>query len=122
MSLPGFRTFLYFVNLPVCLGISHFSVFRTIIWFSVSFLEKLLVLQLIKNKMNVIAKSGNIAPFARATVTVVSNGALPASGNGMTEKKKIVVPSTIKRTNGYTLSQDIISAPIRVSSGPTGIN
>ena len=71
-------------------------------------------------KMNVIAKSANIAPFARASATVVSNGTRPVAGTSKTMKPKVQIPPTVKRTLGWTLSQDISRGPIRISSGPAG--
>jgi len=68
--------------------------------------------------MNVIAKSANIAPFARATTCVVSNGARPVAGTSKTTKSKIVVPTTVHRKLGWSLSQDLSHGAIRVSSGP----
>lgn len=68
--------------------------------------------------MNVIAKSGNFAPFGRATATAISNGALPVTGTAKVQEKKGVLPPTIIRTNGYSLSQEIFQVPFSISSGP----
>lgn len=64
--------------------------------------------------MNVIAKSTNIAPFARATTAAVSNGSKSAASTGKIQKTKIVVPPPVQK---IVLKSDIFSGPIRVSSG-----
>lgn len=68
--------------------------------------------------MNVIAMSANIAPFARATATVISNGARPNTKISKAVKSKISVPPTVSRLLSWSLSQDLSRGPIRISSGP----
>ncbi|THK33057.1 cytochrome b-c1 complex subunit Rieske, mitochondrial [Diachasma alloeum] len=68
--------------------------------------------------MNVITKSSNIASLTRATVSAVSNGALPVSGTSKASKKKIATPPTVTRSTSYTIAQDLFDGPIRVGSGP----
>lgn len=70
--------------------------------------------------MNVIAKSANIAPFARATTNVVANGSRPVLGMSKATKPKVEVPQRPSRIVSWSLSQDLSRGAIRVSSGPAG--
>lgn len=70
--------------------------------------------------MNVIAKSTNLSPFLRATATAVSNGGKPVAATGKTQKPKIAVPPTVKRTHGQSLYQDLLTGPTCISSGVAG--
>ncbi|XP_043269894.1 cytochrome b-c1 complex subunit Rieske, mitochondrial isoform X2 [Venturia canescens] len=67
--------------------------------------------------MNVIAKSANITPFARATVSVVTNGVRPVGATKAT-KEKIVVPPTVTHVLSWTLNQNLPRGTIRICSGP----
>ncbi|XP_058809007.1 LOW QUALITY PROTEIN: cytochrome b-c1 complex subunit Rieske, mitochondrial [Phymastichus coffea] len=68
--------------------------------------------------MNVIAKSTNIVPFAKATVNVVTVGTEPVRTASKIAKKKIIAATPIQRLLNYTLSQDLrLHGALRVSSG-----
>lgn len=69
--------------------------------------------------MNVIAKSTTIAPFLRATATVVSNGGLPVAATGKVQKPKIAVPQPVRRRLQQTIYQDLLVGPTCISSGVT---
>lgn len=66
--------------------------------------------------MNVIAKSTNIAPLVRATANSVSNGSRPLVAV-KAQRSKVAVPPTVVRAVGQTMAQDLLTGPLRVSSG-----
>lgn len=69
--------------------------------------------------MNVVAKSMNIAPFLKASVTVVANGIRPAAATGKVQKPKVATPPSVKRLLNQSLSENLFSGPICISSGIT---
>lgn len=68
--------------------------------------------------MNVIAKSANITPFVRATVSVVTNGVRPVAGTSKATKEKVVVPPAVTHVLPWTLSQSLPRGSTRICSGP----
>ncbi|KAI4479985.1 PREDICTED: cytochrome b-c1 complex subunit Rieske, mitochondrial-like [Polistes canadensis] len=75
--------------------------------------------------MNVIARSANISPYLKSTVTVVSNGARAVAPTGKVQRPAIVVLSPVTPMVNDTLQQNIISGVVRVSSSisaPTRIH
>jgi len=71
-------------------------------------------------KMNVIAKSTGISPFLRATATAVSNGSTSVASTGKVQKPKFVTFPPVQRILGQTMYQDLLTGPIRISSGVSG--
>nr|XP_034195418.1 cytochrome b-c1 complex subunit Rieske, mitochondrial [Osmia lignaria] len=67
--------------------------------------------------MNVVAKSSNLSPFLRSTVTVVTNGTQPVVSSAAVVKPKIVGKSTVKLLLKESMLQSLITGPLRVSSG-----
>ncbi|XP_047353273.1 cytochrome b-c1 complex subunit Rieske, mitochondrial-like [Vespa velutina] len=66
--------------------------------------------------MNVIARSANISPYLKATVTVVSNGGRTVAATGKAQRPPIVVPAPVTPMISDTMQQNIISGVVRVNS------
>ncbi|KAL2713089.1 hypothetical protein V1478_017282 [Vespula squamosa] len=66
--------------------------------------------------MNVIARSANISPYLKATVTVVSNGGRTVAATGKVQRPPIVVPAPVTPILSDTMQQNIISGAVKVSS------
>lgn len=67
--------------------------------------------------MNVVAKSTNLTPYLRSTVTVVTNGLQPVTGSGPITKSKIVVEPVVSQMVKESMFKALITRPLRVSSG-----
>lgn len=70
--------------------------------------------------MNVVAKSSNLSPFLRSTVTVVTNGTQPIVPSIAVVKPKIVTESVVKQLLKESMLQSLVTGPLRVSSGIGG--
>lgn len=70
--------------------------------------------------MNVIARSANISPYLKATVTVVSNGGRTVAATGKVQRPPIVVPAPVTPILSDTMQQNIISGVVRVNSSISG--
>ena len=70
--------------------------------------------------MNVVAKSTNVSPILKSVTTVVTNGGRPVPGSGTVLRSKIVVKPVVSRMLNESLSESLLSGPLRVTSGITG--
>lgn len=70
--------------------------------------------------MNVVAKSTNLSPLLKSATSVVSSGLRPVAGTGNAVKQKIIVMSSVNHKVNQSISESILSGPLRVSSGITG--
>lgn len=69
--------------------------------------------------ISVISKSGNLAPYLRATTQVVASGLKPAAAAVQLPKESVVaLPGTASTT--HTLGQVLPRGPLSVVSGPAG--
>ena len=69
--------------------------------------------------MNVVAKSTNVSPILKSVTTVVTNGGRPVLGSGTVLRSKIVVKPGVSRMLNESLSESLLSGPLRVTSGIT---
>jgi ubiquinol-cytochrome c reductase iron-sulfur subunit len=64
-----------------------------------------------------VSRSGNLAPFLRATSHAVASQANPVLPTTVVAAEKIIIPSTTKIQTSYGLSKTILTGPISVTSG-----
>ena len=69
--------------------------------------------------INVVTKSGNLAPYLKASSQVVANGLKPAAAAAIVHKDTVVQQPGIP-TSSHTLNKALVNGPFRVVSGPTG--
>lgn len=74
---------------------------------------------LINAMINVISKSGNLAPYLKATTQVVASGLKPAAA-AVTLPKESVVAHPGTPTSSHSLGKVLPRGPISVVSGPAG--
>jgi hypothetical protein len=70
--------------------------------------------------INVVSRSGNLAPYLRATTQTVASQIKQLSP-AVTSSVKIVVPPAPELHTSYSLSNSLPSGPIRALSGPGGM-
>ncbi|XP_043265288.1 cytochrome b-c1 complex subunit Rieske, mitochondrial isoform X1 [Colletes gigas] len=70
--------------------------------------------------MNVVAKSTNLSPILKSATTVVSNGVRPTAATGTTLRTKIVIKPIVNRMVEPSMTECLLTRPVRVSTGITG--
>lgn len=71
--------------------------------------------------INVVAKSGNLAPYLKATQQVVASGIKPLAPAIPKQGKKVVVATGVSPITSYGLSKGLPMGPMSVVSGPGGL-
>lgn len=69
--------------------------------------------------ISVISKSGNLAPYLKATTQVVASGLRPAA-TAVTQPKESVVAHPGTPSSSHSLGKVLPRGPISVVSGPAG--
>lgn len=69
--------------------------------------------------MNIVSRSGNLAPYLKATSQVIAPQLKLPSTPVAVSSEKIVTPGHPKRQTSYSLSQQLPKGNLRVCSGPT---
>ncbi|XP_069698258.1 cytochrome b-c1 complex subunit Rieske, mitochondrial-like [Periplaneta americana] len=67
--------------------------------------------------INIVSKSGNLAPYLKATTQVVASQIKPLSPAVVTSAKTVVPPNPDLHTS-YSLSNSLPTGPLKVTSGP----
>lgn len=71
--------------------------------------------------INVVAKSGNLAPYLKVTQQVVASGIKPIAPAIPNKGKKVVVAHGVSPITSYGLSKGLPLGPMSVTSGPGGL-
>jgi len=64
-----------------------------------------------------VSRSGNLAPFLRATSHAVASQANPVLPTTYVATEKVLLPSPVKIQTSYGLSKSVLTGPITVTSG-----
>jgi Ubiquinol-cytochrome c reductase 8 kDa, N-terminal len=65
--------------------------------------------------MNIVSKSGNLAPYLKTSTQVVASGLKAAAPAALTASKP-VVPSTISPMTSYTLAKTLPTGAVTTSN------
>ena len=71
--------------------------------------------------INIVSKSGNLAPYLKASTQAVASQLKPLHP-AVTTSSKILVPPAPETRTSYSLSKNLPSGPIHAVSGPGGIH
>ena len=72
-----------------------------------------------KKMINIVSKSGNLAPYLKASTQTIASQLKPLHP-AVTSSVKILVPSAPETRTSYSLSKNLPSGPVHVVSGPGG--
>lgn len=70
--------------------------------------------------INIVSRSGNLAPYLKATTQAVASQIKPLSPAVPVAVKTVVPPPPQEVHTSYSLSTSLPSGPLRVLSGPGG--